>query len=224
MKNFLNIQSKLDYSFKDIELLKAALRHSSLIKKDSRTFGSERSFDRLEFLGDRVLNLLVAELLYRHFIFESEGDLAHRYTALVCYETCAEVAKDISLDYFLEVAVGTTFDDLRILGDALEAILGAIYLDGGFQPCRRFVELHWKERVLKPSVPPQDPKSTLQEFAQSQGKDLPEYSVVDKSGSEHNPIYTVSVFVEGYPLVKGIGHSKKIAEKNAAENLLQIIT
>lgn len=223
MKEFGDIQRYLGYCFKDLKLLEKALRHSSLEPKFQHHHISERSFDRLEFLGDRVLNLFVAEILYKHFDTESEGDLAHRYTALVCYETCAEIAYKIGIDRFLEVANGTTFNDLRILCDALEAVLGAMYLDGGEVPCRRFVEQHWREKILCPVRPPEDSKSALQELAQARGKGLPIYTVEDKRGSEHAPTFVVSVKVDDYPVVRGTGQSKKAAEKMAAAKLLEIM-
>lgn len=226
MKHLSEIQKSIGYTFQNLNLLQEALRHSSLIQKNPHhplAQGSERSFDRLEFLGDRVLNLLIAETLYKQFENESEGDLAHRYTALVCYATCAEVAREVQIDRFLEVAAGTTFDDHRILCDALEAVLGAMYLDGGEAPCRRFVQAHWQEKILRPVRPPEDAKSALQELAQAEGKALPLYTVEGKSGTEHSPTFTVSVFVEGYPTIRRTGHSKKFAEKNAAAALLELI-
>lgn len=223
MRNLREFQQNLGYRFRTPRLLEEALRHSSMIHKDSSLCVSERSFDRLEFLGDRVLNLLIAEILYKQFEAESEGDLAHRYTALVCYETCSEIAYEIGIDRFLEVASGTTFTDLRILCDALEAVLGAMYLDGGEAPCRQFVEQHWKEKILRPVRPPEDAKSALQELAQAEGKDLPLYTIESKSGSEHAPTFTVSVRVKGYPTTHGVGQSKKAAEKAAATALLELI-
>ncbi|MDR1908050.1 MAG: ribonuclease III [Holosporales bacterium] len=221
MDNLQKLESNIKYKFKDEALLRAALRHSSLSAKTSDS--SNRSFDRLEFLGDRVLNLTVAEILYKNFPTESEGDLAHRYTALVCFETCSFVAKNVHLDKYLKVASGTSFDDLRILCDALEAVIGAMFLDGGLDPCRGFVDTHWKDLFLKPVTPPQDPKSMLQEMIQSKGGKLPEYVVMEKRGSEHNPVFSVSVYVDGWAPVKGVGQSRKAAEKDAAARLLELM-
>ena len=209
-------QESLGYFFGDKHLLQGALRHSSFPTKGK----SKHCFDRLEFLGDRVLNMLIAQRLYVLFPDESEGDLSHRYTALVCYETCAEVAHSLGLASFMEVAPGTTFGDLRILGDALEALLGAMFLDGGLEPCQVFVERHWSERLLAPMTPPQDAKSALQEKVQALGRSLPTYDVIEKSGSEHEPLYTVRVVVEGVGSALGRGSSKKMAEKDAAQHLL----
>lgn len=220
MMNLLPLQKILQYFFNEPSLLEAALVHSSLIHQKVKEVEvppemPERSFDRLEFLGDRVLNLLVAELLYRHFPQESEGDLAKRFSALVCYETCADVAISIRLPGFLYVAVGTSFKDLRILCDALEAVLGAMYLDGGLAPCREFVKAHWIKR-LQQEVPPKESKTYLQECTQALGKPIPVYELREKSGSEHEPHYIVAVLVEGFPPVLGHGSSKKTAEKDAA--------
>ncbi|MDR1598162.1 MAG: ribonuclease III [Holosporales bacterium] len=212
--NILKLEANIHYSFRDKELLYAALSHSSVIASALVI----RSFDRLEFLGDRVLNLLVAECLYKKFPTESEGDLAHRYTVLVCFETCADVAKRMQLDEFLDVAGGTSVDD-RILGDALEAMIGAMYIDGGLAPCQQFVETNWMDLFLQ-IAPPHDPKSTLQEIVQSKGYPLPTYTVLEKSGDDHAPTFTVAVDVETWPTTVGSGPSKKIAEKDAASKLL----
>lgn len=211
------LQESMGYFFRDESLLKGALRHSSFPTKG----GSKHGFDRLEFLGDRVLNMLVARRLYESFLEESEGDLSHRYTALVCYETCAEVANEIDLGTYLEVAPGTTFEDFKILGDALEALLGAMFLDGGLEPCQVFVDRHWHDRLLAPVRPPQDAKSALQERVQALGKELPVYDVIDKRGSEHEPLFVVKVSVTGIGSAQGQGSSKKMAEKDAALHLLE---
>lgn len=224
MESVQQLENVLQYTFIDRKLLEEALIHSSLIHNTYTTNHSEeskRSFDRLEFLGDRVLNLLIAEFLYQCFPEESEGDLAKRFTALVCFKTCAEVANEIHLSHFLKVAQGTTFNDLRILCDAIEAIIGAMYLDGGLIPCQRFIQKYWKHKIINSIHPPQDPKSLLQELVQASGKPLPIYEVVEKTGSEHAPIYTVSVQVEGYDLLLGNGNSKKTAEKEAAAKFLK---
>ncbi len=208
-------QRQVGYVFQDEQLLISALRHSSVQGR------SVHYFDRLEFLGDRVLNMLVAKRLYKTFPNDTEGDLSNRYTSLVCYETCAEIAKAIGLDQVLSVAPGTTFEDMRILGDAMEALLGAMFLDGGLQPCENFVENYWRDRIMKPVHPPQDAKSALQEWAQAHGKPLPVYEVINKTGSEHEPLFTVEVTVEGLPPAQGQGTCKKLAEKKAAERMLE---
>ncbi|GHS94730.1 ribonuclease 3 [Alphaproteobacteria bacterium] len=226
----LSIQKELHYIFKNVSLLEEALRHSSLIparsscpkkqEKSKTQEKSERSFDRLEFLGDRVLNLCVAQYLYLQFPGESEGALSQRHSALVRFESCAKVAENIGLDRALEVATGTSFQDLRILCDALEALLGALYLDGGLAPCQAFIEKHWKNRTHV-QAPPQEPKNALQEWAQERWKTLPVYTVLAKGGSEHMPTYKVSVVVANGESAFGEGPSKKAAEKEAAANFLK---
>ncbi|MDR0631103.1 MAG: ribonuclease III [Holosporales bacterium] len=218
MKNIQALQLNLKYTFRDTSLLVRALRHSSVAPKVGNQV--DRSFDRLEFLGDRVLNLIVAEFLYKHFDKESEGDLAHRYSALVCSQTCADVARRVKIDEYLDVATGTSFDDLRILCDALEAVVAAMYLDGGYEPCKTFVERNWRDLFFSSIEPPSDPKSVLQELIQSKGCPLPEYVVMNKAGSDHSPTFTVSVTVPGWAPVTGVGQSKKAAEKEAASKLL----
>jgi ribonuclease-3 len=221
MRDLSQLQAELGYAFQNKKLIECALRHSSVMKKVGKSV--DRSFDRLEFLGDRVLNLAVAEFLYRKFDNESEGDLAHRYAALVCFETCADIARKVHIDKYLEVAAGTFFDDLRILCDALEAVIGAMYLDGGYEPCQMFIEKNWHDLFFSAVAPPTDPKSTLQELVQSRGGQLPEYVVLEKTGNDHNPMFTVSVHASGWPHVTGIGQSKKSAEKDAASKLLDLI-
>ncbi|MDR3285055.1 MAG: ribonuclease III [Holosporales bacterium] len=219
MSLLFDFQELLGYQFDDEEILELALVHSSVSSK-SEEEQKCRAFDRLEFLGDRVLNLIVAELLYKKFKKESEGALSHRYTSLVCFETCAAVAEKICLKEFLNTASKTNLDEMRILCDALEAILGAMYLDGGISPCKKFVKKHWNPYIEKEALPPNDPKSELQEIVQSRWKTLPIYEVVAKAGLDHMPIYKVSVEVDGIGKVIGSGNSKKEAEKEAAQKLL----
>lgn len=222
MAELFDFQEILCYQFDDVEILESALIHSSISAKnvDGKQY---RDFDRLEFLGDRVLNLLVAELLYKKFSDESEGDLANRYTALVRFETCATIANEIKLQQFLKVASKTNFDDMRVLCDALEAVIGAMYLDGGINPCKKFVKKHWLKKLESEIKPPSDPKSELQEFVQSKWKTLPVYDVIEKTGLEHMPLYRVSVQVDGIGVAVGMGSSKKEAEKEAAQKLLSKI-
>ncbi|MDR2464261.1 MAG: ribonuclease III [Holosporales bacterium] len=221
--DLVKIQENIGYKFRNKSLLIMALCHSSVAKKDRSTGFYERGFDRLEFLGDRVLNMSIAELLYTAFPTEDEGSLSKRYIALVCFETCARVAININLEEFLEVAKGTSLEELRILCDALEALLGAMYLDNGLHVCQEFVKNNWSQFLFQPIAPPQDPKSKLQELVQSKGYALPEYTVLKKDGQDHSPSYTVAVRVKGQPNIIGIGQSKKAAEKNAATKMLHIL-
>ncbi|MDR0632942.1 MAG: ribonuclease III [Holosporales bacterium] len=221
MSKVSRFQEILGHRFSDEALLRAALVHSSVACGDRK-----REFDRLEFLGDRIINLLIAECLYKKFPAEHEGALAHRYSKLVCFEICAEVAEDIGLPAVLDVAAKTNFCDMRVLCDALEAVVGAMYLDGGLQVCKDFVEKHWKAMLEDCSSPPPcDPKSELQEFAQSKWKTLPVYDVVDRTGADHAPLYKVTVRIVGVEMATdvGVGRSKKVAEKDAARNLLDKI-
>jgi ribonuclease-3 len=218
MKVSKSFQNYVGYAFRDASLLTEALRHSSLHSTKSP---EKRHFDRLEFLGDRVLNLCIAEWLYAKFDQEPEGDLAHRHAFLVQAETCACVARNIHLEKELHVASGTDLTDYRVLGDAVEALIGAIYLDGGLIPSQDFVRKYWNPFIQSNAPPPRDPKSKLQEWAQEKWKEPPIYEMISKQGTEHRPVYKVRVKVAHLGPISGEGVSKKDAEKNAALSFLK---
>jgi ribonuclease-3 len=207
------IQEILGYHFKDTSLLVGALVHSSVATKKRGN-----NFDRLEFVGDRVLNLIISELLYTNFKKENEGELGRRYTALVCFETCANIAKRLRIQDFLVATSLTGSNNLRVLCDAMEAILGAMYIDGGLQPCQLFVKNNWGELIH--SSPSRDSKTLLQEIVQERWKTLPVYKVISKEGSEHLPEYKILLTVEGLSEVVGTGSSRRTAEKAAAQILI----
>ncbi len=207
------------YKFRDGGLLSDALTHPS-----KREPGRTSAYERLEFLGDRVLGLVMAEILFREFPRENEGDLAKRHAALVRAETCAVIAKQWELDTNLiaassEYVDGRIHDDI-ILSDAAEALIGAIYLDGGFDTVRAIVARFWSPLLNENLAPPMEAKSALQEWAQGRGLPLPYYAIENRSGPDHAPSFTISVEVEGFPPASGFGHSRRAAEKAAAEALL----
>ncbi len=204
---------RIKYQFKDDALLKVALTHSST--------GESENYERLEFLGDRVLGLVIASLLFKKFPDEKEGDLAKRLASLVQGETLAKLSKRISLgDYIFfsdaEAAAGGA-DNFHILADVFESLIGAMYLDGGFEPCRKLIEEHWQDVLYTMKEPPQHPKTAIQEWAQAQGLPLPVYEITGQSGPDHAPIFDVSMTVKGYDPVVGSGRSRAEAEKEAAK-------
>lgn len=207
------------HNFKNKTLLSLALTHTSAAKQ------TLESNERLEFLGDRVLNMLVAELLDETFPKEREGDIAKRLTTLVCASTLAEIATEIGLPEGIILSSAEKNSGgahkMNVIADALEALVAAIYKDGGLEAARGFVRAHWEKRLHKSAKPPQDSKSALQEWAQGQGLDLPAYELVERSGPDHDPVFTIKVSVQGLQPVNGSGASKREAEKAAADAMLK---
>ncbi len=217
------LAKKLDHDFADPALLRRALTHPSAAVK--RKTGTPDSYERLEFLGDRVLGLIVADLLLRRFPRESEGALARRHTALVRRETLAEVAGDLGIAAHLRLAKGEDEAGERrnpaILADACEAVIGALYLDGGLEVARRIVEKALEPYLNSAVKPPQDAKTALQEWAQARALPLPHYREVGREGPPHQPLFSIEVSVEGHAPETGKGRSKRIAEQTAAQALLK---
>ena len=216
------LEERLGYRFADHSLLATALTHPSLAGgvRNGRT----TTYQRLEFLCDRVLALVIAELLYRSYPEEAEGSLAKRLTGLVRMETLAEVAAAIDLGEAVRMseseALGGGKSNPNILADVCEAVIGALYLDGGLEAAQYFVLTHWRPLLETATTPPQDPKSALQEWAQRRGLPLPEYTISAQEGPPHDPVFTVMVSVHGHGSRIGKGPSKRAGEKAAAENLL----
>jgi ribonuclease III len=215
------LEARLGYRFADPARLREALTHSSATAGGGR---AARSNERLEFLGDRVLGLVIADLLVRRFAKEGEGGLSRRHAALVNGTTLAEIAAEIALGDCLILARGE--DDAggrskpATLANGLEALLGALYLDGGLAPAAAFIERHFGPRLKAMRAPPRDPKSTLQEWAQGRGLGLPDYRVVEVAGPAHEPRFEVSVQVGGRAPASASAGSKRAAEQAAAERLL----
>lgn len=215
-------EKNLEYTFKNKALLKKALTHPSAL-----TPGHGVDFERLEFLGDRVLGLVVASWLFEEFPQENEGDLAKRFTNLVRKETLVEVAKAIGLDQAMIMKQERSSSQTKrletLLSDGCEALLGALYLDGGIEAARPFIHKYWKD-YHGTQEPPRDAKSILQEWVQAQGKTHPIYVVVESSGPAHAPSFIVEVRVDGVPSAQGEGSSKRFAEQVAAQRLLDRVT
>lgn len=207
----------LGHDFARPALLAEALTHPSL-------GGRGATYERLEFLGDRVLGLAVADMLLEHFPDEAEGALAKRLTALVRRETLAVVAAEVGLGDHLALSRGEEGAGGRrnpsVLADALEAAIGAIYLDGGFEAAKGFVRRHWRARMAAAARPPEDAKTRLQEWAQATVGVTPRYETVERAGPAHSPTFAVEVRIEGVARERGTGGSKRAAEQAAAKALL----
>lgn len=218
--------AELQAPFQDMDLLHAALTHPSVgggrgIKKTTQA----SPYERLEFLGDRVLGLVVAHWLYELYPLEAEGDLAKRHAAMVNRDALREVAMTLHLDRFIHLAHDDTDfskQNLAVLSDAMEALIGALYLDGGLSPAEAFIKRHWDAKIHENNTPA-DPKSGLQEYAQGKGLPLPTYRVMERSGPAHAPSFIIEVSVRGYEAVSASGASKREAEKAAAQILLSHI-
>lgn len=218
----------LGHRFADGALLASALTHPSAGAPHAQRRGQAvGAYERLEFLGDRVLGLVVAHMLYGTFAGEDEGALAKRLAALVRRETVARVAEAIGLGRHLVLSRGEAESGGResraLLADALEALIGALYLDAGLPAAEAFVRRAWAPLIGEAAEPPQDAKTALQEWAQGVGLPLPSYSTVASEGPPHSPVFSVEVSVEGHPPARGQGRSKRAAEQAAAEALLDAI-
>ena len=222
----------IGYEFVRRELLLEALTHPSALaaerRRDRRRKLVKRGYERLEFLGDRVLGLVVADLLWRRFEDEPEGDLTRRHTHLVRREALARVAEAIELGPHLvlsraEAAAGAAGNP-GILADACEALIASIFVDGGFAAASSFVRRFWEPLIDEMEEPPRDPKTALQEWAQARGLALPAYELVSTSGPDHSPLFTVAASVAGGDRATATASSKRLAEARAAASLLNRLT
>ena len=206
---------KLNYEFKDKQLLELALTQSGV--------NATQNNERLEFIGDRVLGLSVAGLLYEMYPDESEGELARRHAMLVSTETLGNVARQLGLDRQIKHGHMTAGRIVHIMANAMEAIFGAIYLDSGFDAAKNVIVDIWRELAAADVVAPKDPKTALQEFVQqSDNGNLPVYEFLETTGASHNPVFNVLVRAMGKS-AQGQGASKKAATIDAAEKLLKIL-
>jgi ribonuclease III len=218
----------IGYEFNRHELLEEALTHPSALvperRRRRRPTPVKRDFERLEFLGDRVLGLLIADHLWRRFEGEPEGDLTRRHTHLVRREALVRVAETIGLGRYLVLsraeATAGAAGNPGILADACEALIAAIYLDGGFEAASAFVRRFWEPLIDEMEEPPRDPKTALQEWVQARGLALPAYELVATSGPDHAPLFTVAANVAGGDPATATASSKRSAEAKAAAILL----
>ena len=214
------LETTIGYRFADADLLERALTHISALKGQGRT----GSYQRLEFLGDHVLGLVVSEMLFAAFPKAEEGELSRRLADLVRRESCAEVARAIDLGTSLRLgasevrAGGRT--RIAILADVCESLIGAVFLDGGYQAAKGFVERYWADRMRKPARPLRDPKTVLQEWAQARGLPTPSYREVERTGPHHDPVFRVAVLLPERETAEGRGRSKREAEQAAAAAML----
>ena len=215
------LEQRIGHSFKDPAVLQRALTHSSAVAPTKRT---QNSYQRLEFLGDRVLGLVVADRLQRDNATANEGGLSRALNAVVRKESCAEVARKLNVAPALilgqsEAKTGGAQKE-AILGDVCEAIIGALYLDGGLEIARSFIET-WFAKFIKNGVDGKgDAKTSLQEWAQSRSLNLPKYVEVAREGPDHAPEFTIEVQLDRHEPVRATGKSKKIAEHDAATAFL----
>ena len=220
--DFAALEERLGHVFADRKLLSAALTHASA--RSGRRLATD-TYERLEFLGDRVLGLAIADMLVEHFPHASEGELARRLARLVSGETCAEVARAMGLDRHVRVANGTLKGSDRaaagILADACEAVIGALYRDGGLEPARRLVELYWRPGLESMEGSLRDAKTELQEWAHRRGLETPNYREVGRSGPDHAPEFVVEVVIAGAEGARAQGRSKREAEQEAAALVLR---
>jgi ribonuclease-3 len=219
MVQFAELEAMLGYAFRDPKLLALALKHRSLVRESN-----EVSNQRLEFLGDSVLGLNIAEMLYHAFPNEAEGDLSKRLVSLVNGEQLSAIATEMNLGAYLTMSGGEEEQGGRMnpsnLEDACEALLGAVYLDGGFPAVKSIIEKFWKPYATAMKAPPKDAKTTLQEWAQGRGLPLPEYTLISSDGPSHAPLFIIEVSVKGKPAARAEAGVKKHAERLAAEKLL----
>jgi ribonuclease-3 len=215
------IELRIGHAFADPTLLATAFTHVSALKSSRNRADS---YQRLEFLGDHVLGLVVSDMLYRAFPKADEGELSKRLADLVRKETCADVARTLELlDGIKLGAVGAGAGArLRksVLGDICEAVIGAVFLDGGYEAAEKFVQRNWTERMRKPVRPLRDAKTILQEWAQGKGLPTPVYREVERTGPHHDPQFRVAVDLPGLAPAEGVGGSKRAAEKVAASVML----
>jgi ribonuclease-3 len=212
-----NLEKEIGHVFKNRDYLEKAVTHSST--------GHDKNYERLEFLGDRVLGLIIAQILYQKFPQEDEGDLAKRLSALVQGVTIARIAAHINLGSYVlfsdaERQAGGAANE-NILADVFEAVIGALYLDSGFEKCQNLIERLWADNFFEMKAPPRHPKTIVQEWAQGSGLPLPEYKIIGQRGPDHMPEFDVRLVIKGYPEIVAQGGSRQEAEKNAAQKFIE---
>ena len=215
------LEERIGYRFKDGALLDCALTHISGLKGARNRAGS---YQRLEFLGDHVLGLVISDMLYRSYPKADEGELSRRLADLVRKETCAEIARTIDLSPAIRVGASEANAGARsrlaILADVCEAVIGAVYLDGSYKSAEELVVRLWQARMQATVQPLRDPKTVLQEWAQARGLPTPAYREIARSGPDHDPEFRVAVQLPAFAPAEGLGRSKRAAEQAAASAML----
>ena len=217
-KNLKDFEKIIKYNFKKTSLIEKSLTHKS--------FNSEINNEKLEFLGDRVLGLVISEKLLEKYPNEKEGIIDKKFANLVNKKTCCSIAKKINLKKF--IFLGASHKKMerssdKIISDCLEAIVGAIYVDGGLKSSEKFILNFWAEYLLKSTVTLVDSKTKLQEFSLKKFKELPKYIFFKKTGPQHRPLFKTEVQIPNSKKISGEGSSKKKAQQNAAAKLLKIL-
>jgi len=221
MKNIKNIEEIINYKFNDRSLAGNALTHTSY--KNSK---NDNKFERLEFLGDRVLGLVISDLLYEKYSTEDEGDLAKRISVLVSGKTLSKICKDINIEKYIKVGPNINFEKdnySSILSDTMESLIGAIFLDSDYNSVKNFISEKWANYIINYKKPPKDSKSILQEWTVANNYGMPIYSNYEKSGPDHSPDFKVKLSIDKFAKIVGIGNSKKNAEMDAANKVIKLI-
>ena len=216
--NLTKLQKKINIKFKKLEYLKKAITHKS--------FDPINNYEKLEFLGDRILGLVISKKLIELYYNEKEGILDKKLASLVNKEKCIEVAKQIGLDKF--ILVGNKKNkkykvENKIISDSVEALIGAIYYDKGFDFTEKYILSIWKNFIKISDITIIDSKTKLQEYSLKINKTLPTYKFISTSGPKHKPIFKIAVKIKDTKFHEGIGDSKKKAEQKAAQKLLKIL-
>lgn len=224
-KDVSGLVRKTGYTFSSHDALQEALTHTSARSSKCRKGGKVvHENERLEFLGDRVLGLVIAEWLIEDYPNANEGELATKLNGLVRKEACADAARSVALEKFIVVGrserSGGIHKRMAILGDAMEAFIAAVYADGGLEPVRKMIRKLWKDQMAAINELKRDPKTALQEWAQGRGLPAPTYDLISRVGPDHNPKFEIAVTVEGCDKVCGKGKNKRAAEQEAATNFL----
>lgn len=214
----MTLDDRIGYRFKNPALLEEALTHASAVDPND----DRPTYQRLEFLGDRVLGVVIADMVFHAFPDADEGELSKRLTRLVRKETCAYVADELGLGAHVRRGGGERHarPGKAILGDVCEAVIGAIYIDGGYDAAARFIDTNWRRIMMQSDAPLRDAKTALQEWAHVAGHGTPSYREIDRSGPDHAPMFTIEVLADGLKPEKGTGGSKREAEQAAAQAML----
>ena len=223
-KKLTQFEKQIGYIFKNKELLINSLIHPSfLVDKKKTKFNKNNDFERLEFLGDRVLGLAISSIIYKKFHKNNEGDLSKKLSYLVQKNFLHKISIDLKINNFLKFNFKKNKKmNISILADSIESLIGAIYLDSGFNNAKKFINEIWGPYLDINENNMQDPKTKLQELSQQKLRKLPDYNLIKKEGPSHSPIFTVSLKVLNLKKVKAIGSSIREAEKNAAKLALKL--
>ena len=218
IKSVKELENIIKYNFKNKNLLNKSLTHKS--------FSSNNNNEKLEFLGDRVLGLVISKKLIEKYPNEKEGIIDKKFANLVNKKTCVSIAKKINLEKYLYL--GSSQKNIerstgKIVSDSLEALVGAIYLDGGFKPAEKFILFFWENYIVNSVVTLIDSKTKLQEYSLKRFKKLPKYTFFKKTGPQHNPLFKTEVEIPNSKKIVGEGKSKKNAQQNAAAKLIKIL-